>query len=56
MPRRTRIAFANTPHHIVQRGHCRREVFLHDFDRIDYLTTLAECREMLDSNSSPIAS
>jgi REP-associated tyrosine transposase len=47
MPRRARIAFANIPHHIVQRGHCRKDVFLSDFDRIDYLATLAECREAL---------
>jgi REP-associated tyrosine transposase len=47
MPRRARIAFANIPHHIVQRGHCRKDVFLSDFDRIDYLATLAECREAM---------
>jgi len=47
MPRRARIAFANFPHHIVQRGHCRDDVFLCDFDRIDYLATLAECRETM---------
>jgi putative transposase len=47
MPRRARIAFANIPHHIVQRGHCRKDVFLSDFDCVDYLATLAECREAL---------
>jgi len=47
MPRRSRIAFAYCPHHIVQRGHCHQDVFLSDFDRIDYLATLAECREAL---------
>jgi putative transposase len=47
MPRRARISFANLPHHIVQRGHCRKDVFLCDFDRIDYLATLAECREAM---------
>jgi putative transposase len=47
MPRRGRIAFANLPHHIVQRGHCRKDVFLCDSDRVDYLATLAECRETL---------
>lgn len=47
MPRRARIAFANYPHHIVQRGHCRNDVFFGDFDRTDYLGTLAECRETL---------
>jgi putative transposase len=45
MPRRSRVVFANHPHHIVQRGHCRNDVFLDDFDRRDYLETLAECRE-----------
>jgi len=47
MPRRARVAFANFPHHVVQRGHCRKDVFLSDFDRIDYLATLAECRESM---------
>ncbi len=47
MPRRTRIAFANIPHHIVQRGHCRNDVFLCEFDRADYLATLAECRDAM---------
>ncbi|HEU5138245.1 MAG TPA: transposase [Steroidobacteraceae bacterium] len=47
MPRRARISFANIPHHIVQRGHCRKDVFQCDFDRLDYLATLAECRENL---------
>jgi putative transposase len=47
MPRRARIAFANIPHHVVQRGHCGKDVFLSDFDRTDYLATLAECRESL---------
>jgi len=47
MPRRSRIAFANFPHHIVQRGHSRNDVFFGDFDRTDYLNTLAECREEL---------
>jgi putative transposase len=47
MPRKSRIAFPNLPHHIVQRGHSRRDVFFGDFDRTDYLNTLAECREAL---------
>jgi putative transposase len=47
MPRRARVAFPNLPHHIVQRGHCRSDVFFSDFDRTDYLATLAECRETL---------
>jgi len=47
MPRKSRIAFPNLPHHIVQRGHSRRDVFYGDYDRTDYLKTLAECREAL---------
>jgi len=47
MPRKSRIAFANCPHHIVQRGHCRNDVFFSDYDRADYLGTLVECRESL---------
>jgi putative transposase len=47
MPRGSRIAVANYPHHIVQRGHCRNAVFFSDFDRNDYLGTLAECRAAL---------
>ena len=46
MPRRSRIAFAGYPHHLVQRGHNRSAVFFSDFDRFDYLGTLQECREM----------
>ena len=48
MPRKPRIAFANLPHHIVQRGHSRGDVFFGDFDRTDYLNTLAECRKSLE--------
>jgi len=47
MPRRARIAFENHPHHVVQRGHCRRAVFLSDADRSDYLATLVECRNAM---------
>jgi putative transposase len=47
LPRRARIAFAGYPHHIVQRGHRRNAVFFSDFDRLDYLTTLRECRSEL---------
>jgi REP-associated tyrosine transposase len=32
MPRRARILLANTPHHIVQRGHNREAVFIEDDD------------------------
>jgi putative transposase len=47
MPRPARIAVAHYPHHIVQRGHRRNAVFFSDFDRNDYLGTLAECRSVL---------
>jgi putative transposase len=48
MPRRARIAVANFPHHIVQRGHNRRVVFVTDRDRLTYLETLREFRAELD--------
>ncbi|MEO8016964.1 MAG: transposase [Pseudomonadota bacterium] len=47
MPRRTRIAIAYFPHHIVQRGHRRADVFFSDLDRADYLNTLVECRSAM---------
>jgi putative transposase len=31
----------------VQRGHSRGDVFFSDFDRLDYLATLQECRRSL---------
>jgi putative transposase len=48
MPRRARIAVANHPHHIVQRGHNRRVVFVTDRDRLAYLETLLEFRTELE--------
>lgn len=48
MPRRARIAIANYPHHIVQRGHNRRVVFVTDRDRSAYLETLREFRAELE--------
>lgn len=47
MPRRARITVANYPHHIVQRGHNRRAVFVTDRDRTTYLETLREFRNEL---------
>ncbi|HWK75673.1 MAG TPA: transposase [Povalibacter sp.] len=47
MPRRARIAIARYPHHIVQRGHNHRAVFLTDEDRRIYLETLQEFRREL---------
>lgn len=45
MPRKHRIAAANYPHHIVQRGHNRRTVFVTDNDRLAYLATIQEFRQ-----------
>ena len=47
MPRRARIAVPGYPHHIVQRGHNRRVVFVTDKDRLAYLETLTEFRREL---------
>ena len=47
MPRRSRIALSHLPHHVVQRGHNRRPVFITDKDRLSYLATLAEFRQEL---------
>ena len=48
MPRRSRIAVPHYPHHIVQRGHNRRAVFVTDQDRLSYLETLQEFRLALE--------
>jgi putative transposase len=47
MPRRSRLAVSNLPHHIVQRGHNRGPVFATDLDRRAYLETLEEFRAAL---------
>ncbi|MEQ1581452.1 MAG: transposase [Steroidobacteraceae bacterium] len=47
MPRRSRIAISHLPHHVVQRGHNRRPVFITDKDRLTYLATLEEFRKVL---------
>jgi len=47
MARTARVALAQCPHHIVQRGHNRRVVFVTDADRQSYLDTLAEFRTEL---------
>jgi putative transposase len=44
MARGARVALARCPHHIVQRGHNRRIVFVTNGDRQSYLETLAEFR------------
>lgn len=47
MARRRRVAIAGYPHHVVQRGHNRRDVFASDADRLSYLATLREFRDEL---------
>lgn len=44
MPRKRRIAIAHYPHHLVQRGHNRKVVFVTENDRLTYLATLREFR------------
>lgn len=48
MPRTARIILANTPHHIVQRGHNRKAEFVEwdDFDH--YLNSVIECKNCLN--------
>jgi len=47
MPRGPRIAIAQSPHHVVQRGHNRGAVFTEMGDYAAYLATLAEFRARL---------
>jgi len=47
MPRKARVLVANCPHHIVQRGHNRKAVFLVDEDYRYYLGNLKEWKERL---------
>ncbi len=47
MPRRARVIVPNMPHHIVQRGHNRKAVFVEDQDYEYYLDNLAEWKEEL---------
>lgn len=44
---RLRLVVVGYPHHIVQRGHNRKEVFARDGDRLAYLDKLRELREQL---------
>lgn len=46
MPRQARVVFPNIPHHIIQRGNRREDVFFSDSDRKQYLEWLKEyCKE-----------
>jgi putative transposase len=47
MPRKHRIAVPHYPHHVVQRGHNRKVVFVTDRDRLTYIETLQEFRQEL---------
>ncbi|MCB2173782.1 transposase [bacterium] len=42
MPRQARVVHANYPHHIVQRGHNKQQVFIHTMDYRFYLKNLRE--------------
>lgn len=48
MPRQARILLANTPHHIVQRGHNRQTIFVERQDYRYYLDTLKEWKQDLN--------
>jgi putative transposase len=47
MPRKARVLVPNCPHHIVQRGHNRKAVFITDDDYNYYLSNLKEWKEEL---------
>ena len=48
MPRKARIVLANCPHHVIQRGHNRADVFAKDGDYHYYLENLSEWKAQLD--------
>lgn len=45
MPRAARIVLPNHPHHVIQRGHNRKTVFIDESDFEFYLNNLAELKE-----------
>ncbi|MES9900806.1 MAG: transposase [Sedimenticola sp.] len=47
MPRKARVLVPNCPHHIVQRGHNRKAIFLSDQDYQFYLENLREWKNKL---------
>ncbi len=47
MPRGKRLIVPNCPHHVVQRGHDRKAVFVCDEDYQHYLSTLVETKKEL---------
>jgi len=48
MPRKARILVPNCPHHIVQRGHNRKAVFVTESDYQYYLDNLCEWKQTLN--------
>ena len=48
MPRKARVLVPNCPHHIVQRGHNKKAIFLSDDDFQYYLNNLKEWKRELD--------
>jgi putative transposase len=48
MPRKARVLVPNCPHHVVQRGHNRKAVFLADQDYQYYLDNLREWKQELE--------
>ena len=53
MPRLARIAIPGVPHHIVQRGNNRQDVFFVDDDRRAYLGFLKEHAEPFELQGPP---
>lgn len=47
MPRKARIVLPRYPHHVVQRGHNGKAIFVHDNDRLYYLSNLIEWKDKL---------
>ena len=47
MPRKARIVVANAPHHLIQRGHNKKAVFVSDEDYLYYLDNLREWKQAL---------
>ena len=48
MPRGRRLIVPNCPHHVVQRGHDKKAVFVCDEDYAHYLNTLEEAKNEFD--------
>lgn len=44
MPRQLRVQYPGAMYHVMSRGNQRKDIFLDDVDRQDFLKTLAEAR------------